>query len=53
MKYVKATMSLSDRAKMEYLEAKTTQQEQEIGDLKSNNELLTQCVLEMSEQVYQ
>ena len=53
MKYVKATMSLADRAKMEYLEAKTTQQEQEISDLKSNNELLTQCVIEMSEQVYQ
>lgn len=38
---------------MEYLEAKTAQQEQEISDLKSNNDLLTQCVLEMSEQVYQ
>ena len=53
MQYVKTTMSLSDRAKMECLESKTAQQEQEISDLKSNNDLLTQCVLEMSEQLYQ
>lgn len=38
---------------MEYLESKAAQQEQEIAELKSGNELLTECVLEMSEQVYQ
>lgn len=53
MKYVPKTMSLEDRAKMEYLEATTTEQAQAISDLKSSNELLTQCMMEMSEQVYQ
>lgn len=53
MKYIPKTMSLEDRAKMEYLEATTTEQAQAIDELKSNSELLKQCVLEMSEQVYQ
>ena len=53
MKYIPITMSLEDRAKMENLEATTTEQAKEIEELKSNGELLKQCMLEMSEQVYQ
>ena len=53
MKYMPKTMSLADKARMEYLEAKITEQKQETDELKSNGELLKQCILEMSEQVYQ
>lgn len=45
MKYIPKTMSLEDRAKMEYLES-------EVANQKENNEMLTQCVLELSEMVY-
>ena len=53
MKYVKATMSLEDKAKMEFLESKTAQQNQEIEELKETNDFIANCIMEMSEQVYQ
>lgn len=53
MQYIKRNGNIQEQAKIRYLESKASEQEGKIEELKSNNELLVQCVLEMSEMIYQ